>query len=399
MMDGVDPLLRENQWTEEKVRSLLITELAKILRIDRSAIDPARSFDELGLDSTDAVVVVGFIEEKLGIELPPELLLQHRTVDDVLRAWKNGTLFGEHAGSLEDGSIPVFLFPGGGGRDQPELVRFRAECSPSLNLEVVRAGDWREWIERDLSFRDLAGRACQQIQDLVPEGRVLLAGYSQGGQLAYATAHALIQAGRSVGFVGLLDTLSGPATVVGSDPSRERSVSANGNLSAAREWIRRGRRYFRAALQGTDEVYLKGRIRVWAVFWLWQRCRSVAKSRKLLSFLSRHGRLFRGAGGVRLNRAIQMRLFGEMWRTWCVETSQALPLHAPVTLFRSDEPGLPDHGWAECCPALSTVPIRGRHETIFDPEYMEELVAQFTMAVPRSLGAVSGISGKPAAAQ
>lgn len=65
---------------------MLIAELASILQVDASEIDPAKPFDEYGLDSTDAVVVVGLVEERMGIELEPELLLRNRSIDEVIAA-------------------------------------------------------------------------------------------------------------------------------------------------------------------------------------------------------------------------------------------------------------------------------------------------------------------------
>lgn len=74
--------------SEKTVRDLFVRELANILGIEPSAVDPAKNLDDLGLDSTDTIIVVGIIEEQLGIELAPELLLQHRTIDDVIQALK-----------------------------------------------------------------------------------------------------------------------------------------------------------------------------------------------------------------------------------------------------------------------------------------------------------------------
>jgi thioesterase domain-containing protein len=88
---------------------------------------------------------------------------------------------------------------------------------------------------------------------------------------------------------------------------------------------------------------------------------------------------------VRLNDVIQMQLFLEMWQTWCARFNQELSLHTPVILFRSEDPGPPDHGWAVSCPRLNIVPIRGGHLTIFELEHLEELAAQFTAAVLQSI--------------
>ena len=70
----------------DEIRRMLIVELASILQVEETEIDTAKPFDEYGLDSTDAVIVVGLVEERLGIELEPELLLRNRTIDEVIAA-------------------------------------------------------------------------------------------------------------------------------------------------------------------------------------------------------------------------------------------------------------------------------------------------------------------------
>ena len=72
----------------DAIRRMLIAELAAILQIDGSQIDTSMPFDEYGLDSTDAIIVVGLVEEQIGMELEPELLLRNRTIDDVVSSLK-----------------------------------------------------------------------------------------------------------------------------------------------------------------------------------------------------------------------------------------------------------------------------------------------------------------------
>jgi acyl carrier protein len=72
----------------DAIRRMLIGELAAILQIDESQVDTAKPFDEYGLDSTDAIIVVGLVEEQLQIELEPELLIRNRTVDEVVNSLK-----------------------------------------------------------------------------------------------------------------------------------------------------------------------------------------------------------------------------------------------------------------------------------------------------------------------
>jgi acyl carrier protein len=72
----------------DAIRKMLIGELAAILQIGEPEIDTSKPFDEYGLDSTDAVILVGLVEERIQQELEPELLLQNRTIDEVVNSLK-----------------------------------------------------------------------------------------------------------------------------------------------------------------------------------------------------------------------------------------------------------------------------------------------------------------------
>jgi thioesterase domain-containing protein/acyl carrier protein len=357
-------------WNEPALRERLVDQLAGMLRTHRAEVDPDKSFDEYGLDSIDAVIASGQIGEELGIELPPEFLLYHRSINAVVYALLNSRRTETPANAPQAKEAVIFLFPGGGGRDERSLIRFREQSAPTLNFEVVGFGDWREWIEQDLDFDKLATRACFHIEALQSEGPVRLAGYSQGGQLAYASALTLARAGRPVEFVGLLDSVAQRPT--------EPAPSEAGVMQRA---LHLAGRYIGAVMRGRMHPYKDMRIRLMRA--LWRLCRGPAERRKLLRLIARAGMLFRGAGGLRLNSYIQIGLFAELWGAWFAQNCHAQSLHSPVFLFRSGDPGLPDRGWAACCTDLTVVPIAGDHLTIFDAEHLEGLITRFVAAVRR----------------
>jgi len=66
------------------IRKILIVELAAVLIVEESQIDTSKPFDEYGLDSTDAIMMVGMIEDQAEMELEPELLIRNRTIEDVI---------------------------------------------------------------------------------------------------------------------------------------------------------------------------------------------------------------------------------------------------------------------------------------------------------------------------
>jgi thioesterase domain-containing protein/acyl carrier protein len=356
----------EKTWGEPALREVLLDQLAGVLRAPRAEVDPAKSFDEYGLDSIDAVIVTGQIAEQLGIELPREFLLYHRSVNAVVNALLKNQRTDVPSSAPQAQESPIFLFPGGGGREDSRLLRFRDQSAPILNFEIVRIGDWRTWIEHDLNFDKLAVRACRDIEAFQTEGPVCLAGYSQGGQLAYASALALTRAGRPVEFVGLLDSVA-----------QHYSEFASPEVGVIRRALLLLNRCIRAVLRGTN-LFHDARIRL--VVALWRLCRGPAERRRLLMRVARAGMLFRGAGGVRLDHHIQMRLFAELWSAWLGQNCRSQSLHSPVFLFRSGDPGPSDHGWAAYCSDLTVAPIAGHHFTIFDAEYLDGLITRFVAA-------------------
>ncbi|KAA9159634.1 acyl carrier protein [Amycolatopsis acidicola] len=63
--------------------------LADLLGTPVAAIDPAADFDRLGIDSAVAVSLLMAVEERYGVDLPPEALFENPNLDavaDYLRA-------------------------------------------------------------------------------------------------------------------------------------------------------------------------------------------------------------------------------------------------------------------------------------------------------------------------
>jgi acyl carrier protein len=57
--------------------------VADVLEMRLEAVDPHADFDKIGLDSALAVSLLIAIEEKYGIDLPPEELFEDPTLDAV----------------------------------------------------------------------------------------------------------------------------------------------------------------------------------------------------------------------------------------------------------------------------------------------------------------------------
>jgi polyketide synthase PksN len=80
----MDPLPRTRSVSREDIRALLIAEVALILELEEAEIDPSKGFDEYGLDSVAGVVLLNALEESMGIELEPEVVMRGRCIDEIV---------------------------------------------------------------------------------------------------------------------------------------------------------------------------------------------------------------------------------------------------------------------------------------------------------------------------
>lgn len=71
--------------TEAGVTALLVARIAILRKRDPASVDPSRPFNELGIDSLDAVTLVGDIEDRFAIAIDPAELFDHPTPCDLAR--------------------------------------------------------------------------------------------------------------------------------------------------------------------------------------------------------------------------------------------------------------------------------------------------------------------------
>ncbi len=65
---------------QESIQNWLVEQLADVLSLDADSIDVNESLTRYGLDSIDAVTLVGDLEDWLDLELPDTLLWDHPTI-------------------------------------------------------------------------------------------------------------------------------------------------------------------------------------------------------------------------------------------------------------------------------------------------------------------------------
>lgn len=73
----------------EEIRALLIAEVASILKLEQAEIDPAKGFDEYGLDSVAGVVLLNAVEVSIGMELEPETVMRGRCINEIVDTLAN----------------------------------------------------------------------------------------------------------------------------------------------------------------------------------------------------------------------------------------------------------------------------------------------------------------------
>lgn len=359
------------------VERKLAAMFSQILGVD--SVDARDDFFALGGHSLLAVRLLARIEREFGKNVPIATLFERPTIEGLafyLRGDQPATeeqpspvvegsdRYAEAPSSVSQEKSPTLFLMPGMGKDEPRLVRFRAACLPALRMVGMDYGDWPEWVAAGLDFEVLIHRLVAEIQAAAPEGPLMLAGYSLGGHIVYATAAALAAAGRSIKFLGIIDQAFSRDTidrVPGAGPK-----TRGGEL--ARFWtaIRRG--------EAADEF-------------------AVMVSRRLIGprwapFLRVAARFHRaplpGDLGFYLPWRLSMYLLVEMVRRWHAKIGEPKALLAPTVLFRGNDFATwtaPDLGWRKLCPNVTVVRVDGHHTTMFDPPYLDSFVRAFIAAV------------------
>jgi len=171
--------------------------------LDKASFESDLPFGEAGGDSLRLLKLVFLLEEESGLRLPMDACHAGLRPSGFAAVLELAERPGESAGVALPGT--VFLIPGMGGESQLE-GGFVAGCKPALHVAVVDLPDWPDMLAPDFRMEDLVEHAVAAIIARAPDGPVRLAGYSLGGHIAFDVARALVARGRSIGFVGILDT-------------------------------------------------------------------------------------------------------------------------------------------------------------------------------------------------
>ena len=331
--------------------------------LDRSSFKRNLSFEQAGGDLLSMQQFAFRIEQSCGLRMPLELFHLALRPSDFVRALDQRL---DLAPISADDRPKVFLLPGAYGFDS-RLAHFSAGCSHALQIIGVPYPDWPEMVQPDVTFETIVADAVAFITERAPTGPLLMAGQSYGGHVAYAAALALSAAGRSVGFLGILDT----AEVIRTPP-----LTLSARLVDRSRWGR--------ILQDLRRGYFRPMLRRILHESLFER----PNTKRLLSHLSplRHLQLRPLALNYHLQQHFNYVLRVQLLHRWRPPLSEP-PLPARCFVFRaaSNPPDAPyDLGWGRRCADVTVVPLAGDHVTIFDVPHRATLCARFVEAVEQA---------------
>lgn len=174
-------------------------------------IDTQDDFFELGGHSLLAVKVMSAIEKETGKRLPLATLFDHSTIEKLAKKltsdeqsqWK--VLVPIKTTGTKD---PIFLIHGGG----LNVILFKAvskyldEEQPVYGLQAQGLYGPAQLL---YTMEEIAALYISEIITVNPDGPYCLAGYSLGGFIAFEISRQLTEMGKTVKFLGILDTYAG----------------------------------------------------------------------------------------------------------------------------------------------------------------------------------------------
>ncbi|HQK40838.1 MAG TPA: AMP-binding protein, partial [Flavobacterium alvei] len=193
----------EPRTAEEKLVAEIWQEILKKERINIFS-----NFFEMGGHSIMAVNVMIKIEKKTGVRIPLSALFQHSTIEKFAKLLTpENQIHSDYLVPLKpNGSkTPLFMVHGAGLNilNFAHVINHFDEDQPVYGFQGIGPNGYTNWFE---SIEDMAATYIDSILKINPNGPYALAGFSFGGVVAFEMARQLKDQGKTVSFIGLLDT-------------------------------------------------------------------------------------------------------------------------------------------------------------------------------------------------
>lgn len=247
--------------------------------------------------------------------------------------WIDGLAASRQLTSAQTVELPIlFLLPGSLGYG-PSLTELAASVAKVARVAPVRYPDLSTILNGRNTLQHMAEAVVEQIVRLQPSGDIRLLGHSVGGAVAFEVATLLLAAGRSVRFVGLLDT------------------SLMGERSSYWQMITRTISRIRANRVTTSRMACRALAKLSA---------AIGSEARLSQMVDKYTAGQFNVTSFRLRLELQEVLREKAYFNWSSQPKAGLPI--PVTLFRCERKGMPATlGWESLFAAVDVLPIVGGH--------------------------------------